>query len=83
MVITAQQRNSKGFPAPDENSRVPGFVAFSCTAGNQQHPTPAAPATTGATRIPGAVSFHSGHDHYPVKSDRFMWIFTIYTQIKI
>ncbi len=44
-------------------------------AGNQQHPTTAAPATTGATRIPSAVSFRSGQDHDPVESDRFMRIF--------
>jgi hypothetical protein len=75
MVITAQQRSSKCLPATDENSRMPGFVALSCAASNQQHPTPAAPAKTGATRIPGAVSFSSGHDNYPVKSDRFMRIF--------
>lgn len=80
MVITALQRNSKDFPAPDENSRMPGFVAFSCTAGNQQHPAPAAPATTGTARITSAVSFNSGQYHYPVESDRFMWIFTSYLQ---
>jgi len=80
MVITAQQRNSKGLPAPDENSRMPGFVALSCTAGNQQHPTPAAPAETGASRIPDAVSFRSGQYHYLVESDRFMGIFTSYSQ---
>ncbi len=75
MVITAQQRNSKGLPEPDENSRMPGLVAFSCTTGNQQHPTPAAPAKTGASRIPGAVSFTSGQYHYTVESDSFMRIF--------
>ncbi len=75
MVFTAQQRNCKDIPAPDENSRMTGFVALACTAGNQQHPTTAAPAKTGATRIPGAVSLPSGQDHYPVESDRFMRIF--------
>ncbi|MBE0639410.1 MAG: hypothetical protein IH598_12905 [Bacteroidales bacterium] len=55
MVITAQQRSSNHLPAPDEDSRMPGFVALSCAAGNQHHPTPAAPAKTGATWIDRAV----------------------------
>jgi len=63
MVIMAQQRNGKGFPATDENSRIPGFAAMSCADGNHQHPTPAASAKTGATRIPGAVSLPSGQYH--------------------
>lgn len=50
------------------------------TAGNQQHPTPAAPAKTGATRIPGAVNLPSGQHHKPVKSDRFMWIFCTFPE---
>ncbi len=75
MVITAQQRTSKGLPALVENSRMPGFVALSCTAGNQQHPTTAAPAKTGATRIPRAVSLPSGQYHYLVKSEKVMRIF--------
>jgi hypothetical protein len=80
MVITAQQRNSKALPSPDENTRMPGFVALSCTPVNQQHPTAAAHAKTCASRIPGAVSFPSGQCHYPVKNDRFMRMFTSYSQ---
>jgi hypothetical protein len=74
MAITAQQRNSNALPAPEENGRVPGFVALSCTAGNQQHHSPATTAKTSTTLILGAVSLPSGQDHYPVESDRFMGI---------
>ncbi len=85
MVFTAQQHNSKDIPVPVETSRMTGFGALSCAAVNQQLPTPAAPAKTGATRIPSAVNFSFGQYHSLVqlqtlKSDKFMWIFTSYLQ---
>ncbi len=59
MVIMAQQSYRKGLPEPVENSRMSGFVALLCTAGNQKHATQDAPAKTDATRIASTLSFHS------------------------
>jgi hypothetical protein len=82
MVFMEQQRMSKFLPTVFENIRMTGIDALSRSTGNHHHLTPVAAATTDATRMPGAVSYHSGQYHYPAKESGFCGYLLVMRQPK-
>jgi hypothetical protein len=87
MVCPEHKRYSKSISKPVETSRIKGIGAVSRSADHQKHPTPAAPATSGAIRIPGAVRFPSGQHHSLVQPETlkrrdFVLLFTSYQHNK-